>query len=357
MSQYGSRRMQRIVIRRYARNTGPLVYTRAPDFVWMARYVSPCGLPPATSAKRKRESDSGDSTATHARRYPAAASRKLAILAKMHGLGGRVWQLRASEQVAFQFPHCHLSDGGQRLSSHLAKHVSATRANPEKSSLAVSGAVRVLEPGGWARNQEKSRAEGGVAEVTLLLIGRDDSATRHICIIQNRPGRRQDDTVCAVAAAFLSDTAPLLKDPIRFLHSYRIAMESTRQFYNRQYEKWVPWLEDQYLYYFGRDNKASYVTKQQLDKSKVTGVRQADKLQDDVHGLVAGQVGKDGLLQPVGDMTSKHAVNRAERGGKDESGSYGGPLGGVTDPVVDGAKKGGAAVAGAVKGVSPFGGK
>ncbi|KAF3916416.1 hypothetical protein ABW21_db0207803 [Orbilia brochopaga] len=143
-------------------------------------------------------------------------------------------------------------------------------------------------------------------------------------------------------------------------------MDSAKQFYNRQYEKWVPWLEDQYLYYSGKDNKASYVTKQQLDKTKVTGVKQADKLQDDVHGLATGQVGKDGLLEPVGDLASKQGINRAERGGKDESGSYGGPLGGATDPVVEGAKSGAGAVSGGVqsgagavasgvKGVTPWG--
>ncbi|KAF3937902.1 hypothetical protein ABW19_dt0209191 [Dactylella cylindrospora] len=131
-------------------------------------------------------------------------------------------------------------------------------------------------------------------------------------------------------------------------------MESAKEFYNKQYERWVPWLEDQYLYYFGKDNKASYVTKGQLNKSKVTGVKQVDKLQDDVHNLAAGQVGKDGLLQPVGDLVSKQGINRAERGGKDEEGSYGGPLGGVTDPVVNSAKSGGAtaysgATAGATK--------
>ncbi|KAF3912746.1 hypothetical protein ABW20_dc0101481 [Dactylellina cionopaga] len=130
-------------------------------------------------------------------------------------------------------------------------------------------------------------------------------------------------------------------------------MDGAKQYYNAQYEKWVPWLEDQYLSWFGKDNKASYVTKQQLDKSKVTGIKQVDKIQDDVHNLAAGQVGKDGLLQPVGDLASKHGVNRAERGGKDESGSYGGPLGGVTDPVVDGAKAGGNAVtSGAQAGVT-----
>ncbi|KAK6501407.1 hypothetical protein TWF481_009247 [Arthrobotrys musiformis] len=145
-------------------------------------------------------------------------------------------------------------------------------------------------------------------------------------------------------------------------------METVKQYYNRQYDIWVPWLEDQYLYYFGKDNKASYVTKQQLEKSKVTGVKQVDKLQDGVHNLAAGQVGKDGLLQPVGDLVSKQGVNRIERGGKDEDGSYGGPLGGVTDPIIDGAKSGAkfgadAAAEGTkgvgnfVSGLSPFGKK
>ena len=38
-------------------------------------------------------------------------------------------------------------------------------------------------------------------------------------------------------------------------------MERGKQVYNSQYEKWMPWIEDQYLYYFGKDNKASYATK------------------------------------------------------------------------------------------------
>lgn len=38
--------------------------------------------------------------------------------------------------------------------------------------------------------------------------------------------------------------------------------EWVREAYQEQYEKWVPWLEDQYLKWFGKgDNKASYVTK------------------------------------------------------------------------------------------------
>jgi len=44
-----------------------------------------------------------------------------------------------------------------------------------------------------------------------------------------------------------------------------------------------------------------------------------------VNNLVGNQFGKGGLLQPVGDMVSKEGVNRAERGGKDDSGSYGVP--------------------------------
>lgn len=34
--------------------------------------------------------------------------------------------------------------------------------------------------------------------------------------------------------------------------------------YNAQYETWVPWLEDLYLRYFTKDNKASYATKGQF---------------------------------------------------------------------------------------------
>ncbi|KAE8149385.1 hypothetical protein BDV25DRAFT_156384 [Aspergillus avenaceus] len=94
--------------------------------------------------------------------------------------------------------------------------------------------------------------------------------------------------------------------------------------YNVQYERWYPWLEDQYLKWFGKgDNKASYVTKDTLNKSKVTGVDQVDQLQDDVHNLVGNQLGDNGLLAPVGKMMSKEGINRAERQGRDEDGKYG----------------------------------
>jgi hypothetical protein len=38
-------------------------------------------------------------------------------------------------------------------------------------------------------------------------------------------------------------------------------MEWAKDQYNRQYERWVPWLEELYLRYFTRDNKASYTTR------------------------------------------------------------------------------------------------
>lgn len=40
----------------------------------------------------------------------------------------------------------------------------------------------------------------------------------------------------------------------------------------------------------------------------------------------------------MGDAVSKEGVNRAERGGKDDRGSYGGPAAGVTDSAVNNVK-------------------
>ncbi|KAL8939361.1 MAG: hypothetical protein Q9216_003400, partial [Gyalolechia sp. 2 TL-2023] len=137
--------------------------------------------------------------------------------------------------------------------------------------------------------------------------------------------------------------------------------EWVKDAYSNQYENWMPWIEDKYLAWFGTDNKASYATKacspplppshphssaphltqrnpfsppisiltnkrgarqDTLDKTKITGISQVDKLQDGVNNLVGDQVGKDGLLAPVGNMASKEGINRAERGGKDEQGTY-----------------------------------
>jgi len=40
-------------------------------------------------------------------------------------------------------------------------------------------------------------------------------------------------------------------------------METAKNFYNRQYESWMPWIEDQYLSWTGQ-NKASYVAEGSL---------------------------------------------------------------------------------------------
>ncbi|KAF2738769.1 hypothetical protein EJ04DRAFT_541169 [Polyplosphaeria fusca] len=129
--------------------------------------------------------------------------------------------------------------------------------------------------------------------------------------------------------------------------------QQASDYYNRQYESWMPWIEDSYLSWFTKDNKASYATKQQLDKSKVTGIEQVDNLQDGVNNLVGGQVGKGGLAQPIGDAFSKEGINRAERGGKDEQGrslESQGPLGGYGQGAMDGVKGAGDSVAGGAKG-------
>ncbi|KAF2009175.1 hypothetical protein BU24DRAFT_83576 [Aaosphaeria arxii CBS 175.79] len=128
--------------------------------------------------------------------------------------------------------------------------------------------------------------------------------------------------------------------------------QQASDFYSRQYDSWVPWMEDQYLKWFTKDNKASYATKQQLDKTKITGVSQVDNLQDGVNNLVGGQVGQGGLAQPLGDAVSKEGVNRAERGGKDEQGrnlESQGPLGGYGSGAVEGIKGAGGSLAGGAK--------
>ncbi|KAM7211608.1 hypothetical protein V8F06_013025 [Rhypophila decipiens] len=125
-------------------------------------------------------------------------------------------------------------------------------------------------------------------------------------------------------------------------------MEWTKQKYNQQYEKWVPWLEDLYLRYFTKDNKVSYTARENLDKTKVTGISQVDTLQDGVKNLVAGQVGQGGLGEPVGSLASREGVNRAERHGKDQNGSYIPETGGVpgTKPLTDAGNTGGVAQGG-----------
>lgn len=83
-----------------------------------------------------------------------------------------------------------------------------------------------------------------------------------------------------------------------------------------------------------------------LDKTKVTGISQIDNLQDGAHNLVSGQVGKEGLLAPVGDAVSQEGINRTERGGKDDQGTYGGAAASYTDPVAGKAQGAGEGIVG-----------
>ncbi|KAF2092072.1 hypothetical protein K490DRAFT_70751 [Saccharata proteae CBS 121410] len=117
-------------------------------------------------------------------------------------------------------------------------------------------------------------------------------------------------------------------------------MEWTKTQYNKQYESWMPWIEDQYLKYFTKDNKASYATKDNLSQTKISGNDDVDAIQDNVNNAAAAQVGQGGIAQPLGDAFSKEGMNRVERGGKDDKGSVApGQAGGVAEGVKGGAGK------------------
>ncbi|KAI1283575.1 hypothetical protein F5Y07DRAFT_156358 [Xylaria sp. FL0933] len=99
-------------------------------------------------------------------------------------------------------------------------------------------------------------------------------------------------------------------------------MEWAKEKYNEQYEAWMPWIEDTFLKYFTKDNRTSYAARDGLDRTKVTGIDQVDKLQDSTNDLAASQVGQGGLLQPVGDLVSEGSKkvdprrkNEKEKGG------------------------------------------
>ena len=60
-----------------------------------------------------------------------------------------------------------------------------------------------------------------------------------------------------------------------------------------------------------------------LDKTKITGDSNVDAVQDGVNEGVTGQLGKGGMLEGVGNMTSKEVLTRSERQGKNEEGKPG----------------------------------
>ncbi|KAK5940227.1 hypothetical protein PMZ80_007647 [Knufia obscura] len=99
-------------------------------------------------------------------------------------------------------------------------------------------------------------------------------------------------------------------------------MESAKNYYNKQYENWMPWIEDQYLAWFGK-NKTSYTVDDNLDKTKITGDKNIDAVQDGVNKGVSGQFEKGGALEGVGNLASKEVFTRSERGGKNDKGGFG----------------------------------
>jgi len=143
----------------------------------------------------------------------------------------------------------------------------------------------------------------------------------------------------------------------------------------------MPWIEDNFLKYFTKDNKASYATKGRflslirsalesndetvfiskltrklsdtLSKTKVTGVKQVDNLQDGVNNTAGSVFGQGGIAQPVGDAFSKEGISRAERKGKDDKGQTApGPLNKVADPIANQTKTGAGYISGAGQKIS-----
>ncbi|KAL2422589.1 hypothetical protein ABEF91_004924 [Exophiala dermatitidis] len=98
-------------------------------------------------------------------------------------------------------------------------------------------------------------------------------------------------------------------------------VESAKNWYNKQYENWVPWIEDKVLGWWG-ENKTSYVAKDKLNQTKITGDKNIDAIQDGINEGVGGQLGKGGLLEGVGNLTSKEVFTRSERQGKNDKGGY-----------------------------------
>ena len=52
----------------------------------------------------------------------------------------------------------------------------------------------------------------------------------------------------------------------------------------------------------------------------MTGNENVDKVQDGLNEGIAGQFGKGGLAEGVGNLTSKEVWTRSERGGKNDKG-------------------------------------
>lgn len=59
-----------------------------------------------------------------------------------------------------------------------------------------------------------------------------------------------------------------------------------------------------------------------LNKTKITGDKNVDAVQDGVNKGVTGQFEEGGALEGVGNLTSKEVFTRSERQGKNDKGGY-----------------------------------
>lgn len=63
-----------------------------------------------------------------------------------------------------------------------------------------------------------------------------------------------------------------------------------------------------------------FINPEKLDETKAAGVKGVDDIQEGMNKGITDQLGKGGLLNPVGETTSKEVFTRNERGGKGEKG-------------------------------------
>lgn len=61
-------------------------------------------------------------------------------------------------------------------------------------------------------------------------------------------------------------------------------------------------------------------TSDNLSKTKITGDKNVDGIQDGVNNAVGGQFAKGGILEGAGNLTSKEVWTRSERQGKNDKG-------------------------------------
>lgn len=78
---------------------------------------------------------------------------------------------------------------------------------------------------------------------------------------------------------------------------------------NSYYESAMRWIENTYLNWFG-ENRASYGTKDTLSKTKFSGNKDIDGLQDGVNETAGNTLGKNGLAGGVGNVVDKNLLSR-----------------------------------------------